>query len=206
MEVRPNYEQQRTFLLRIYFGAEDEENGFTNRAYRDMSRTLHGLSKLGNKEALKTNARNVLKSSLTELAGLTPSSQNSLEKGFDDWHGEACLRVVKAFGPKTNEFSFHYGQAQKWLNMTVKYRWFFSSNNELGEWHRVAHIAVDDLVLNASKECGIKRPTTESWSRWNEDQYKSFQSDIREYANQHNKTPLALEHEWWMQQSQRLTA
>jgi hypothetical protein len=65
---RPNLNKQHAFLLRLYFGADDQGNDwFISRAYRDMNRTLHGLSKMENAKGLVETAKKGLRNSLLEL-------------------------------------------------------------------------------------------------------------------------------------------
>jgi hypothetical protein len=152
---RPECERQRAYLVQMFFGSEDEMNGFVSRAYRDMSRTLHGLSELKNKEALKANARGALLKAMGELKSKSaPPVLNDLVAAFDAWHRRACSDIIDAFTP----FHCHYGQAQKWLNMTIKYRWFFAHGNELEKWYAVAHVPVDDYVLRAARKRSVTRP------------------------------------------------
>jgi hypothetical protein len=185
----------------MYFGADDEQAGFTSRAYRDMSRTLHGLSERGNKHILKAKAAKALRTALNHLVSLRlPRQPARMEIRFDAWHREACANLIGAFHP----FPCHYGQAQKWLNMTVKYRWFFSPNDELWKWHSVAHVPVDDFVLRAAKRLGIPPRVKKAWSRWQQEEYETFQNNVRIYARKHQQTPLAIEHSWWMDQSHKV--
>jgi hypothetical protein len=174
-------------------------NGFVSRAYRDMSRTLHGLSELKNKEALKANAREALQKAMAELKGKrAPPVLNDLVAAFDAWHRRACSNIIDAFAP----FHCHYGQAQKWLNMTIKYRWFFAHGNELEKWYAVAHVPVDEYVLRAARKRRVARPAKAEWSRWDKpDDYEAFQKEIRTYAAKHDTTPLAVEHIWWMEEA-----
>ena len=185
----------------MYFGAADEKNGFISRAYRDMSRTLHGLAELKNKEALKANAREALLKSLRELKSQSaPLVPNDLAADFDAWHRRTCANLIDAFTP----FDCHYGQAQKWLNMTIKYKWLFTDGNELKNWYAVAHVPVDDYVLRAARKRNIVRPAKAEWSRWDKpEEYEAFQKEIRSYAAKHDTTPLAVEHDWWMEQSEK---
>jgi hypothetical protein len=58
VSLRPNLDEQRNFLLRTYFGADrDQRDSFITGAYRDMNRTLHGLSKQENAKELVEKAR-----------------------------------------------------------------------------------------------------------------------------------------------------
>jgi hypothetical protein len=193
---RPSADEKQTFLLRVYFGADgDQTDWFISRAYRDMNRTLHGLSKQKNAKELVENARKVLRKSLRELQGQNaPTIPGELAASFNQWHRRACDRLIASFRP----FHCHYGQAQKWINMTIKYSWFFKQDSELDPWYSAAHVPVDEFILRAAQKAGIQRPS-EPWSRWDDrKKYESFQRLIRDRADRNGTTPLALEHEWWM--------
>jgi hypothetical protein len=85
--------------------------------------------------------------------------------------------------------------------MTIKYCWFVRNESELEAWYPVAHVPVDEFILRAAKEAGIKCPC-EKWSRWdNPKKYEEFQKLIRNEADELGKTPLALEHDWWMEKA-----
>ncbi len=196
---RPDYRQQRTFLIRMYFGAEDEKGGFTRRAYLDLSRTLHDLATVPSREDMKARATDCLRNSLLDLTKMQPSTPETLRAEFDQWHERTCRDIMRCFEGFDH---FHYGQAQKWLNMTIKYRWFFSDSDPLNGWFSAAHIPVDAFVLRAAEEHEI-RPTTQApWSRWDAPEYKTFQERIRAYAKKCGVTPLEVEHCWWMKQSE----
>jgi hypothetical protein len=195
---RPNEDQQRNFLLRTYFGADEQKNDwFISRAYLDMCRTLRGLSKMQNTKKLVDGAKEGLRGSLRELQNRgVPTIPDNLTTAFDEWHRSACNKLIGCFRP----FPCYYGQAQKWINMTIKYCWFFMEGNELDAWYLVAHVPVDEFILCAAENKGITRPC-EQWSCWNDPQgYEAFQMEIRRYAKQRT-TPLALEHEWWMEEA-----
>jgi hypothetical protein len=195
---RPSLEEQWRFLLRAYFGADgDQTRWFISRAYRDMNRTLHGLSKQENAKELVEKATKELHKSLCELQGQSvPTIPDELATAFNQWHLGACDRLMACFQP----FHCHYGQAQKWINMTIKYSWFFSGGSELDAWYSAAHVPVDEFILRAAAKHGIERPP-EPWSRWDDQtKYEAFQTLIRDCARQQGATPLELEHEWWMQE------
>jgi hypothetical protein len=184
--------------MRMYFGADDEKGGFTRRAYLDLSRTLHGLYRDEKKEGMKTRATECLRKALTALKEKeTPPKSEDLRTEFDQWHQHACTDIRNCF----TEFCFSYGHAQKWLNMTLKYRWFFSDCDPLNGWFDVAHVPVDNFVLCAAREHKIVPLTKQAWSRWSVGEYKAFQEQIRAHARKCEISPLELEHRWWMDQS-----
>jgi hypothetical protein len=200
MAYAPDCQQQRTFLMRMYFGAEDERNGFIARAYRDLSRTVHGLAEYPQKQDMKASAADSLRSALSTIERLTvPSTRQKRCVAFDRWHERSCGRIITCF-PK---LLFSHGQAQKWINMTVKYRWWFGNGEWLNGWIDVAHIPVDNRILGAARERAIVPCTNSSWSRWSAADYKDFQEKIRNLAWDRKMSPLALEHHWWMQKSKQ---
>jgi hypothetical protein len=66
--TRPDWPQQRDFLIRLYFGEDDEKRGFTARAYRDFNRTLRGLALHSRKDEMKAQATECTLTSLSNLA------------------------------------------------------------------------------------------------------------------------------------------
>jgi hypothetical protein len=75
MSQRPTCDEKRNFLLLAYFGADgDQTDCFISRAYRDMNRTLHGLSKRENAKELVQNAMKDLRNSLCKLQRLSVST------------------------------------------------------------------------------------------------------------------------------------
>jgi hypothetical protein len=177
---RPDLNEQREFLLRAYFGAEgDQTDRFISRAYRDMNRTLRGIRRREDATALLQRARAGLRESLGALESHTaPTDPDKRAGAFDGWHHSACERLIDRFRP----FRCSYGQAQKWLNMTIKYCWFFMDASKLDAWYAVAHVPVDDIILRAVEmEAGVARPWS-TWSGWNDPKgYQDYQTAIRNY-------------------------
>jgi hypothetical protein len=198
---RPDCRMQRAFLLRAYFGAEGDPTGwFISRAYLDVCRTLHRLSKEPNAKKLVKNANQSVRGSLCKLKRQgVPTNAGRLVNRFDEWHRAACNELIGCFA----DFKCHYGQAQKWINMTIKYDWFFSPTSELNAWFSVAHMPVDGFVLRAAYKRAVIKRSGVAWSRWDHQSYEAFQSSIRDHAVKLGKTPLAIEHAWWMEESER---
>jgi hypothetical protein len=201
-------EKQRDFLFQTYFGVKgDELDLFISRAYRDMNRTLHGIGKLNKKlkNEVFTKAKELVKQSFTTLRNKTaPDEVEKLRAGFDDWHSKSCSILKKHYAKKLNSFSktrLTYGQAQKWLNMTLKYCWVCGGDEIkwLDPWFKAAHMPIDAIIIKAVKGEKVKAalpPVT--WSKWNsESEYATFQNALRRHADKEEKSPLELEFEWW---------
>jgi hypothetical protein len=134
------------YLFRLYFGSEpDPLLACIKRAYLDFSRTLHGLGRLSAAEELHDRAAVVVKESVRDLKGLSRTHLNGDE--FDRWHKAACQRLVSLY----SEYGHHLfvGQAQKWLNMTMKYVFTFGEERlpGFGETYAYCHVPLDNIIL-----------------------------------------------------------
>jgi hypothetical protein len=108
----------------------------------------------------------------------------------------------------------HVGQAQKWINMAIKYGFAFGEGAVPGLstcWH-YAHIPIDNYIKAAVKKYDLalrasldKALAGESWSRMsNYDAYLDFQRGVRLAAGA--SAPLKLELDWWNQENAILRA
>jgi hypothetical protein len=211
---RPELQEQRDFLFQIYFGGKgDELDRFISRAYRDLNRTFSGIGKLDNehKTRILKGAKELLKKQVITLSKAFPDKDNTLDK-FNAWHDSTC-KALKGYYDKSlksvTKTRFTYGQAQKWINMTMKYCWVCGGKelDGLQPWFSMAHVAVDEVILKAAleKKAVTSRPCVK-WSKWdNEQEYKDFQLTLRSAAAKINKTPMELEFDWWKNYRPKLT-
>lgn len=128
---------RENFFIRLYF---DDSEGFykagIKRAFLDFSRTLKIQD--GNRATLKANAENFI---LTQLNIATQSDFNSQEE-FDNFHKLSCDKLINTWT------ELKYGQAQKWINMTLKY-WLLLGDKRIAGIERNAkyfHIPIDSYV------------------------------------------------------------
>ena len=107
---------------------------------------------------------------------------------------------------------FTYGQAQKWVNMTLKYLWLLDMlPNGLSEAE--LHVPVDSFILEALKETqqfnteGNKITGSgesyyyngEAWSAISDPKnYKKLQDGIRDIAKKQGISPIQWEGSAWM--------
>ena len=102
------------FLKLVYFGEIIEKEpikAVSLRAYLDFCRTLR-FKKISDENRLKLRKEciKVLEEKINEL-----NAEDFNPKIFNNWHNATCEAIIKC-----NSKIFSYGQAQKWLNMTVK--------------------------------------------------------------------------------------
>lgn len=176
------------FLKVIYFGTiTDPFEAAAFRAYRDFNRTLRfGDIDFNKRINLRKTVTEILRKQITELNNGDIDTQNK----FDIWHKETCSMIRQPYNDAGINFS--WGQAQKWLNMTIKYLYIVGDCDFKGVF-QFCHIPVDNYVFEiARKELGIPMPEIR-WSRWTEydNQYMAYQKELRSHI--HGYVPLRWE-------------
>ena len=192
------------FLKVIFFGdISDSFKAASYRAYLDFNRTLRfGTIEEDTRKNLKEKATKILRE---RISGINSDSITSQEK-FDAWHKETC-RVIRQIYKETG-MDFSWGQAQKWLNMTIKYLYVLGAC-DFADVFRYCHIPVDNYVFkSAKKELGISLPRI-AWSRWEDydGQYLDYQNQLRTRIKDlyPQCEPLRWEFKYWMEEARNLT-
>ena len=164
------------FLYAVYFGNyEDEFHASVNRAYRDMNRTLrfNGLQQ-EERDNLRKQALGAIRSQADELWCKDSVDQ----RVYDLWHKNLSERMVDLY--KEQGVVFTFGQAQKWINMTMKYLYVLGKP-EMKKLINVCHVPLDNYIFKiASYTLHIEKPKI-PWSRWNDysNQYMHYQNLLR---------------------------
>jgi hypothetical protein len=202
--MRPDLQAQRAFLLRAYFGVSgDTLDRFISRGYRDMNRTLRRIGQREDAAEVLQEAKKRVRGLLHDLMGKpVPQDAPALEAEFDSWHASSCDQLIRYYADLPGGFALTYGQAQKWINMTVKYCWFFGEQDlsQLEPWYAVAHMPVDRFILRAAVEQATVPAGCRTWSSWDDRAaYGTFQNAIRKHAMERQTTTLALESVWWLE-------
>ncbi len=107
------------FLICCYFGqSKDLLKAAIDRAYIDMAaHTLKGIADKSIKWGCRYEASIIIANRIAEL-----SKGNS---EYKKWHTHTIDEIIGVY--KSQNITVHDGQAQKWLNMTVKYLYVFKS-------------------------------------------------------------------------------
>jgi hypothetical protein len=116
------------YLIRLIFGVKVENDPLSvcvSTAHLDFNRTLRGIGKVQNGAKLHKDSVDVLTESFGKLREIlkTPTDQAA----FDDWHREACASLISVYD---GSFKVYGGQAQKWVNMTLKYFYTLGDEDE----------------------------------------------------------------------------
>lgn len=182
----------------LYFGStENCYNASSKKAYLDLCRTIvfNGAVLLHRKEC--ENAVDLLiENEISNIVRFGIASQEE----YNDWHCSLCNKIIQIYA--TKNICFHFGQAQKWINMTVKYLYVIN-DVDLSKIINYAHIPIDNYVFKAAeKELGIKQPIT-SWSRMDNQEYITYQIELRDAIinNYYYETPLRWEMIYWLKEA-----
>lgn len=76
----------------------------------------------------------------------------STQESFDKWYKKTCGKIIGCYdGVNSNKSIFTYGNAQKWLNMALKYLWLLGALlNDIKE-NRL-HTPIDSYILQEAVE------------------------------------------------------
>jgi hypothetical protein len=164
-------------------------------AYLDVNRTLRNID-----QAQSGCFKSPVAAFICDLSARPPTSQGE----FDVRHKACCEQSIGCAGPA----EIRYGQAQKVVNMSLKYLY-----NEYAHYGRTPsafaypkasiecffHLPIDNQLLSYLVDrCGfnaIRAP----WSKWNYDDYISFQRALRSRLR-NGCVPLELDYLIWNKQ------
>lgn len=201
-------------LIAFYFGAHvatdltspEAIRTVSTRAYRDLSRTLHGIGTHPDKNTLLENTHLSLHQFVTELQTVVTQEE------FDERHDAWCQERGRYFGAHPHRdrdtFTLTYGQAQKWINMTLKYLAVLD-HPAVSDVYRFLHVPIDSIVYKEAAHpttgIGVPRPPGGiAWSRLNRDQYRDYQHNLRNNITDNSNgslAPLDWEAQAWIARS-----
>ena len=210
----------------------------SKRAYLDLARTVKyrysssELEKMKSKKSSeedKDKATNFIDSKnnlISEICSAILFSEEVIEseKSFDKWHEEKCKEITEKMNgnyetvnnndEKVLNKSFTIGQAQKWVNMTLKYLWLLNTL-PTGVKPEYLHVPIDSYIIeiaycNKNKfenALGLEEKPDESWSMLSKyKKYFEIQEAIREAikTNTTNETiPIKWESLAWIEVAEK---
>ena len=172
-------ENIKNFYRICVFGTEENnEKAAANRAYRDMCRTIR--FEKGVSQKLKDNCRTRV-IELIETKIKKCNSIDTIEK-YDKFHDSLCLRIIDCYDNQTIA-EITYGQAQKWVNMTMKYLCVLYEGqcDWLNKIYSFLHIPIDSIILDKAKK---EFPNDFSvnntpWCQLSREEYITIQNKLR---------------------------
>lgn len=178
-------------------------------AYRDLCRTIRTREDKGkpnNDTTLSDIREKVITEINSALIKLSTIPKQNGQDEFNTWHENACKMIINTYNQsgdyqKTYK-EFKYGQAQKWVNMTLKNKYILSDDDDvINEIYKYLHCPVDSYIITAAKD--INKVLGEEhkfnfpisgWSQWNENEYTDFQDWLRKNLVD---LPIDFEFEVW---------
>jgi hypothetical protein len=194
----PTQDELYEYLLLVYFGSHaDRLSRCISRAYRDMNRTMREFRKFRTakeREDLHARASGVVRSFLVSLAATQGVKAD--QASFDVRHQTTCVELRSTYAG-VGFGKFQIGQAQKWLNMTLKYVFAFGEDRLPGysEVFHLAHIPLDSIILKRLRPLGAPG-LSGPWSAITEhEEYMGIQRWVR--SSFPDSAPLAVEFALW---------
>ena len=130
------------------------------------------------------------------IGELAMKLEDANQASFDAWHEKTAkdlCGIYSAAGYK----DFHIGQAQKWINMALKYVYVFGESYLPGfsKFFPYCHVPIDNIILEKDEFKDL-RSSECAWSRIsNYDDYFEFQLSVRQEFP--DSSPLAVEFQAW---------
>ena len=211
------------------------------RAFRDLSRTLDytysesslkGMDKAAAADYRNAKAR--FKEDPETKGGIVDFLAREIERllerevasdeQFDTWHDSICGHIIHTAShfksdrgvPLFRESGFTYGQAQKWVNMTLKNMLIMGVWDDLEAVAPYMHIPLDSYIFSAAmqaedrpvydgsavKGLGIERPEA-PWSNLDNRNraYSDYQNRVREKTRGQRLSPIEWEGPAWIAQA-----
>ena len=220
------------FKLTLNSDPESILNSIVERAYQDA--TMQGaynakLSNLWGKKSTLVNKETIKKEMLDLSAKAKQKSFEPLKNfvnelpskdNYNIEHGNLCKEILTAYNDVNNKYNeyrrqcghavdnniFTYGNAQKWVNMTMKYVLIiyaiFSKYNKhlfpnIKNTVSSLHVPIDSYIIDV-----IKLPNTvKTWSNWDEKTYIEVQGYIKKKSDDAGNDPIIWEGDAWIEQA-----
>lgn len=211
--------QASEFFLYTCFGIVKDDNLETiirkcvKRAYLDMNRTLSIKKNKSSSGSFQSDYSKKITDIICKRE-FSKIQSETYDLFFNNDHPKNDLNVylnVKKTKNKSKRSGncFYYGQAQKWINMSLKYLWLIGIIDD--EEAESLDIPIDRIVMSAaSKQFNTEFPTytnpqtwkiysessTMPWSKLNLDEYVTIQNDIKSSIK--GQSPIEWESKNWI--------
>ena len=197
-----------------YSSSELEEMKSKKSSEEDKDKATNFID--SKNELIKNICKNILSPIKTKEGEI--SFKNS---DFDDWHKAKCEEIINFMNNSIDKSNanilnkdFTIGQAQKWVNMTLKYLWLLNAL-PTGVKPEYLHVPIDSYIIeiayyNKNKfenALGLEEKPEKSWSKLSEyEKYFEIQEAIREAikTNTTNETiPIKWELLAWIEVAEK---
>ena len=142
----------------------------------------------------RENAANYLQTQIYELV----NDSTIDERKFDLWIKEACYKI-RQFYHDENIKDYTLGNAQKLVNMTIKFLFSAKSIDYNLQLFKVCHLPIDRVIMKKAKKHLNINKLKNAWSKTDDwDDIIDYQNQIREKVSlEEEKYPLFWECNHW---------
>ena len=189
------------------------EDATNEGAYNTLFKKTIEAGKLKQLKSASERARN----DSAKFLFLQIQKLSALASNYEEWHKNTCEGLCKKYSKvclNENEPFFTYGNAQKWVNMTMKYLWLLGLLDNTVDWERL-HIPIDSFIIDAmwsdqnvnlplrpengdrSKTYAKPSDHVLGWSQWDDIMYGAFRSGLPK------KYSLCWENDAWIEQAEK---
>jgi len=189
-----------TFFRDLYLGFGPPDQLLlrcVQRAYRDFNRTwIIAPGQSDQRPAVRGKCHSALVTALSAL-----SDEHAALDAYDNWHSELIVALMRISDPLADNRGLTLGQAQKWINMSVKYA-IGGRLPGFERFERCAHMPIDrilikELTAQPKFRAAVSLLPIGPWSRLTDAAaYSAFQREVRALAAP--DAPLILELALWM--------
>lgn len=155
------------------------------RAYRDLCRTIQFQDSGFDRNKTKIAVFGILDDRIRNL-----NATGQLE--YDKWFEDTAAMINEEY----KSISFYYGQAQKWINMTMKYL-LCMGHEKISAYQQYLHAPVDSIVVKAASDIGVDTQGLDPWSRIDKSRYDKFQTELRTVLSEKNQSVIGWEFNVW---------
>lgn len=201
--------EAKAFFLYAYFGILSEPHGELKetrysacvkcayRAYLDMCRTLN--VKQDDLSFAKRYCKSIA-SKMINSHSVNEMKNNAYSIFYDD-KDQLRATELEEFLSKSkrkvrNDKVFYYGQAQKWINMTIKYLWLIGLIDDSAT--EDLDVPVDRFILQEIPNEKKSSIPSVPWSVLEKDEYKRIKKVIDECSSSINQVPISWECDAWI--------
>ena len=165
-------------MVYLYFGnTANPYKAASRRAYLDLCRTIKFAPSSNEEERVKarTDVDGLIESEFKAVSNAHMTSQEE----YDEWHEKICEKIVARYEKVCGD-QFCIGQAQKWVNMTVKYLYLIDSEC-VKLFADFAHMPLDNYVFAAARDhLGLFSDGLIPWSKIKDNSvYLNYQKELK---------------------------
>ena len=197
-----------------YSSSELEEMKSKKSSKEDKDKATNFID--SKNELIKNICKNILSPIETKEGEISFKNSN-----FDDWHKAKCREFINFMNNSIDKSNtnilkkdFTIGQAQKWVNITLKYLWLLNAL-PTGVKPEYLHVPIDSYIIEIAYDnknkfenaLGLEDKPPKSWSKLSEyKKYFEIQEAIREAikTNTTNETiPIKWESLAWIEVAEK---